>query len=85
MKRYVIIGGSIAGVSCAEGIRSQDPEGEITLVSAEPVSNYGRPLISYYLEGRTDLPRMSWRGEDFYEKNRVSQSCGETHQRVKSK
>ena len=71
MKRYVIIGGSIAGVSCAEGIRSQDPEGEITLVSAEPVSNYGRPLISYYLEGRTDLPRMSWRGEDFYDRNRV--------------
>ena len=72
MKRYVIVGGSIAGVSCAEGIRSRDGEGEITLVTAEPVSNYGRPLISYYLEGKTDLRRMSWRGEDFYERNRVS-------------
>ena len=71
MKRYVIIGGSIAGVSCVEGIRGVDPEGEITLVTAEPVSNYGRPLISYYLEGKTDLPRMSWRGADFYEKRRV--------------
>ena len=72
MKRYVIVGGSIAGVSCAEGIRSRDEEGEITLVTAEPVSNYGRPLISYYLEGKTDLRRMSWRGEDFYERNRVN-------------
>jgi NAD(P)H-nitrite reductase large subunit len=72
MKRYVIVGGSIAGVSCAEGIRSRDGEGEITLVTAEPVSNYGRPLISYYLEGKTDLRRMSWRGEDFYERNRVN-------------
>ena len=72
MKKYLIIGGSIAGVSCAEGIRSRDGEGEITLVTAEPFSNYGRPLISYYLEGKTDIPRMSWRGEDFFEKNRVA-------------
>ena len=72
MKRYVIIGGSIAGVSCVEGIRSVDPEGEITLVTAEALSNYGRPLISYYLEGKTDEERMSWRGADFYEKNRVT-------------
>ena len=71
MKRYVIIGGSIAGVSCVEGIRSVDEKGEITLVTAEPTSNYGRPLISYYLEGKTDEARMSWRGADFYEKMRV--------------
>ena len=70
-KRYVIIGGSIAGVSCVEGIRSMDQKGEITLVTAEPTSNYGRPLISYYLEGKTDEARMSWRGADFYEKHRV--------------
>ena len=72
MKRYVIVGGSIAGVSCVEGIRSRDGEGEITLVTAEPVSNYGRPHISYYLEGKTDLKRMSWRGEDFFARNRVN-------------
>ena len=71
MKKYLIIGGSIAGVSCVEGIRSLDKEGQITLVTAEPFSNYGRPLISYYLEGKTDIPRMSWRGEDFFEKNNV--------------
>ncbi len=76
MKRYVIIGGSIAGVSCVEGIRSVDPAGEIVLLSAEPVSNYGRPLISYYLEGKTDEARMSWRGADFYEKNRVDARHG---------
>lgn len=71
MKRYAIIGGSIAGVSCVEGIRSVDQKGEITLVTAEETSNYGRPLISYYLEGKTDEARMSWRGADFYEKMRV--------------
>ena len=72
MKRYVIIGGSIAGQSCAEAIRRTDPEGEITLVSEERVSGYGRPLISYYLEGKTDIPRMSRRGPDFYDRLRVT-------------
>jgi len=82
MKRYVIIGGGIAGVSCIEGIRSRDAEGEITLLSDEPVSNYGRPLISYYLQGKTDLPRMSWRGADFYEKNRVTALHGAAAERI---
>ena len=82
MKRYVIIGGSIAGVSCVEGIRSVDTQGEITLVTAESVSNYGRPLISYYLEGKTDEARMSWRGADFYETNRVTVLHSVTAERI---
>ena len=71
MKRYVIVGGGIAGIHCIEGIRSVDQAGSITLISAEADSNYGRPLISYYLEGATDEEKMSYRGTDFYEKNGV--------------
>ena len=72
MKRYVIVGGGIAGIHCVEGIRSVDPDGIITLISAEADSNYGRPLISYYLEGAADADHMSYRGPDFYEKNKVT-------------
>ncbi len=82
MKKYVVIGGSIAGVSCVEGIRSRDPEGEITLISGEAYANYGRPLISYYLEGKTDLARMSWRGADFFEKNRAALRTGVTAEKL---
>lgn len=82
MKRYVIIGGSIAAVNCVEGIRSLDPEGEITLVTSEAHSNYGRPLISYYLEGRTDLPHMTYRGEDFFAKNRCAIYHGVTAEAI---
>ena len=82
MKRYIIIGGGITGVSCVEGIRSVDPEGTITLISAEAHSNYGRPLISYYLEGKTDSARMSYRGADFYEKNGVRVLHGVSAQRI---
>lgn len=70
MKRYVIIGNGIAAAGCVEGIRSRDPEGEITLVSAEDRHVYCRPLISYLLAGKTDLDRMRYRPADFYEANR---------------
>ena len=69
MKRYVIIGNGVAATGCVEGIRSVDPDGEITVVSAEDRVVYCRPLISYYLEKKTDPARMPYRDEEFYEKN----------------
>lgn len=69
MKRYVIIGNGTAAVGCIEGIRSADKTGEITVVSQELHPVYSRPLISYYLEGKTDLERMKYRGDSFYEDN----------------
>ena len=58
MKQYVILGNGVAAVGCIEGIRREDKESAITVVSKEPYAVYGRPLISYYLEGKTDLERM---------------------------
>ncbi len=69
MKRCVIIGNGAAAAGCIEGIRSVDAEAEITVVSAENHAVYGRPLISYYLEGKTDPAHMNYRDADFYEKN----------------
>ena len=69
MKPYVIIGNGTAVVSCIEGIRSVDKETPITVVSAEKHPVYCRPLISYYLEGKTDLERIQYRPDDFYETN----------------
>ena len=69
MKRYVIIGNGCAAVGCIEGIRSLDQTGEITVISRERHPVYSRPLISYYLEGKTDLTRMKYRGDSFYADN----------------
>ena len=68
MKQYVIIGNGVAATGCIEGIRKLDAEGRITVVSGENHAVYCRPLISYYLEGKTDLERMQYRDGDFYEK-----------------
>lgn len=69
MKPYVIIGNGTAAASCIEGIRSVDKETPITVVSAEKHPVYCRPLISYYLEEKTDLERIQYRPDDFYETN----------------
>ena len=69
MKRYVIVGNGAAAVGCIEGIRASDKDGTITVVSEEKRPVYGRPLISYYLEGKTTLDKMNYRPVDFYEKN----------------
>jgi len=68
MKQYVIIGNGVAAAACIEGIRTIDTSNTITVVSDENHPVYCRPLISYYLEGKTDISRMNYRSEDFYEK-----------------
>ena len=78
MKRYVIVGNGVAAAGCIEGIRSVDTEAAITVVSAEPHPVYCRPLISYYLEGRTDPERMLYRSKDFYDVNGCTLLSGRT-------
>lgn len=69
MEQYIIIGNGVAAVGCIEGIRTADKESAITVISEEKHPVYCRPLISYYLEGKTSLDKMNYRDEDFYEKN----------------
>ncbi len=69
MKNYVIVGNGVAAIGCIEGIRSIDKTGKITVVSKENTPAYCRPLISYYLENKTTIEKMSYRPTDFYEKN----------------
>lgn len=67
MSEYVIIGNGVAATGCIEGIRKVDKVSPITVVSEEEHPVYCRPLISYYLEGKTDLQKMNYRKADFYE------------------
>lgn len=69
MKRYVIVGNGTAAAGTIEGIRSVDREGVITVISAENHPVYCRPLISYYLEGKTKRENIGYRSANFYDKN----------------
>ena len=64
MKQYVVIGNGVAAAGCIEGIRNTDKDGKITVISEEKHPVYCRPLISYYLEGKTDTEKMNYRAPD---------------------
>lgn len=68
MAQYVVIGNGVAAVGCIEGIRKEDAAGKIIVISKEPHPVYCRPLISYYLEGKTNLEKMAYRDKNFYER-----------------
>ena len=82
MKQYVIIGNGIAAAGCIEGIRSIDTESHIVVVSKESHPVYCRPLISYYLEGKTALDKIGYRSDDFYTKNGCEVLYNETAIRI---
>lgn len=69
MKQYVIIGGGVAAVGCIEGIRSVDKDSKIVMITDENRPTYCRPLISYYLQSKTDFERMKYRPDSFWSDN----------------
>lgn len=67
--KYVIIGNSAAGIGAVEGIRKIDQNGEIEIITNEPYHTYSRPLISYFMRGKTDEEKMKYRNSQFYQEN----------------
>ena len=71
MKKYLLIGGSIATEGAIEGILSVAKNADITVLCGEKRPLYSRPLISYALEKKTTDEKMYFHGEDYYEKKGV--------------
>ena len=78
----VIIGNSAAAGGCIEGIRKNNQEADITVISNDTHHTYSRPLISYLLYGKTDEQRMKYRPDSFYEENRVTAVLGKSVVRI---
>ena len=66
MTRYLIIGNGAAGVTAAETIRIQDPQGRITIVSAEPGPMYSRPGLAYVLMQEIPSQQIHARTMEWY-------------------
>lgn len=85
MKNYVIIGNGVAAAGCIEGIRSKDTKSRITVISEEKHPVYCRPLISYYLEGKTTIEKMKYRDDDYYTANGCDVLYGKKAVKIDSK
>lgn len=79
---YLIIGNSAAGVTAAERIRREDADGSILIVSREPYAAYGRPLISYMLEGKTTREKIDYKDAGFYERLDIQTLLGPDYEVV---
>ena len=69
--KVVIIGNSATAVGAIESLRLYDQNVEILALSKESRLIYSRPLLSHYLAGQIDRPRVSYRDPDFYTRHDV--------------
>lgn len=89
MKRYVIVGGGVAGTTAAEQIHSRDGEAEIVIISREPYPLYYRPMIADYFGGMISKTGLFARRDESYSSKRIqvlsdvsSVSLNEKEQRI---
>lgn len=80
--RYVIIGGSAAGVSAIEAIRSVDHSSQIELFTDEELPLYSRVLLTYYIAGAITKEELHFRPLEFFKENNVTPHLGERVQSV---
>ncbi len=80
---YFIIGNSAAGITAAECIRAHDGAASVLMVSREPYPAYGRPLISYLIEGKTTQDKIWLKDADFYEDHNIETLFGQAYEVVK--
>lgn len=71
MKRYVIIGGGIAGTTAAEQIRSRDSSSDIVTVSKDSYPFYYRPMLADYLGGSVSKSALLARRTEDYASKRI--------------
>lgn len=72
MTRYLILGNGAAGATAAEGLRAQDPRGEITVVSAEPFPMYSRPGLAYLITEAVPEKQLWARTPEWYKQHRLN-------------
>jgi NAD(P)H-nitrite reductase large subunit len=58
VKRFVIVGNGVAGTTCAETLRKNDPTCEITLLGDERWPLYNRVALPPYIKGKTPRQKV---------------------------
>jgi NAD(P)H-nitrite reductase large subunit len=71
-KRYVIIGNGIAGTTCAQMLRKNDPACEIWLITNEPYPLYNRVSLPRYLQGLLAEQKVMIRDIAWHEQQRIT-------------
>ncbi len=79
--KYVVVGGGMAADAAVRGIRHQDPNGSLFMVSQERFPPYDRPPLSKALWKKGGRVESLWRGLD-YDQMSVDLRLGERAVRI---
>lgn len=63
---YLIVGGGVAGTTCAEELRKRDASAQITILSEEQHPLYSRVLLPHYMKGKIPRERVFLKRETWY-------------------
>lgn len=74
--RYLIVGGSAAGMAAAEAIRSLDPNGSIRVLSDEIDAPYFRPMIPFLVSRKKEADQIYLAGQGPYKATDVELCLG---------
>lgn len=74
--KVIIVGSSAAAVSCAETLRKNDKEVEITIIGREEIKPYYRPFLSHMLCSEEVDSRFYLKQENYYEENNIKLILG---------
>jgi nitrite reductase (NADH) large subunit len=77
MKRYVIIGNGVAGVSAAEQILDRDSQAGITIFSQEQDPFYYRPRLPDFIAGDAQLQKFTLHDSAWYTDQDIDLHLGE--------
>ncbi|MFA6130809.1 MAG: FAD-dependent oxidoreductase [Patescibacteria group bacterium] len=76
MKRFVIIGGGIAGTTAAETLRKLSPEASVSLIEREEHPLYSRVLLAKYVMGEISREKLFLKKPEWYQKNNIERFAG---------
>jgi 3-phenylpropionate/trans-cinnamate dioxygenase ferredoxin reductase subunit len=80
-RSVVIVGAGLAGSRCAETLRAQGFDGQVTLVGDEPLGPYERPALSKeFLSGKKE--RVALRPESYWEEREIKLVLGHRVERI---
>ncbi|MBI2327036.1 FAD-dependent oxidoreductase [Candidatus Curtissbacteria bacterium] len=68
---YLIIGGSAAGTTAAEVVRSLVPEASITIITDEPYEEYSRVLLPFYIRKQSTREQLFLKKPQWYQEKKI--------------
>ena len=68
---FLIVGGSAAGTTAAETIRTNLPNSSITIISDENYEQYSRVLLPHYIRGKVAREQVFLKKSEWYQERKI--------------